>query len=164
MMRSILKRDLPKRAAIAVVALVAVASVVMGRERPAVTPIEPAARIDTRLEVAEDLDLDKLARPDSGLAGADPFAQRSFAPAGPTREAAPASSGAPPLPFKYVGKMIDAGKLSVFISRGEQNYSVASGQSIDAEYRVDKVSERSVTFTFLPLKTKQELLIPVVNP
>ena len=33
----------------------------------------------------------------------------------------------------------------------------------DAEYRVDQVTERSVTFTYLPLNHKQVLDIPAVN-
>ena len=36
------------------------------------------------------------------------------------------------------------------------------GQRID-DYRVDKISESSVTFTYLPLKTKQELNIQAAN-
>ena len=51
----------------------------------------------------------------------------------------------------------------MFLARGEDSFSVHGGQKLDAEYRVDKVSETAVTFTYLPMKTKQTLDIPAVN-
>jgi hypothetical protein len=169
--KKVFQRDLPPRAGIAVVALVMLAGVVTGREKPSETPVvEPASRINTKLEVAEDLDLSRLASRLDGSSeksNSDPFAQRSFAPAAPAQpseaKAAPEKPAAPALPFKYVGKIIDEGRLSVFLTRGDDSYSVRAGESIDGEYRVEKISETSVTFVFLPLKTRQELQIPVVN-
>ena len=40
--------------------------------------------------------------------------------------------------------------------RGEELISVAEGQKL-GDYRVDKVGESSIAFTYLPLKTKQRL-------
>jgi hypothetical protein len=95
---------------------------------------------------------------------ADPFARRSFAPAQGASQAADATTpAAPPLPFAYLGKAIEDGKLEVFLSRGEQSYSVRAGQKIDGEYRIDKVTQNSVSFTYLPLKTRPTLDIPAVN-
>jgi hypothetical protein len=103
-------------------------------------------------------------RPADGSAekpAVDPFARRSFAP---KAEAAPT---APPLPFRYVGKMIEDGRLEVFLARGEESYSVTAGskrgEKLGTEYRVDKVTENRVTFTYLPLKIQQTLEIPAVN-
>lgn len=165
----------PKRVLFPVIALALIASVVAGRERPSQTAVESAARIDTRLQASprgeaqeQDLDLSKLVRENDSKPGplADPFARRNFAPA----QAAPQAAGAPesppaapPLPFRYLGKIIEDGQLAVFLNRGEKNYSVHSRQKLDDEYRIDKVTESSVTFTYLPLKTKQTLDIPAVN-
>jgi hypothetical protein len=169
-----LKAFRQKRILFPVIGLALIASVVVGRERPSATALEPAARIDTRLQAssrgaAQDLDLDlsKLARgaeeaKAEGAPVADPFARRNFAPASQSA-GAPAPSAAPPLPFTYLGKAIEDGKLEVFLSRGEQSYSVRAGQKIDGEYRIDKVTQSSVTFTYLPLKTRQTLDIPAVN-
>jgi hypothetical protein len=164
------------RVALPVLALGLIASVVTGRERPSTPEAQPAARIDTRLQAgprAEDLDLDlsKLARSveetkPAGAPAVDPFARRSFSPAqaAPQAANAPASAPtAPPLPFVYLGKAIEDGKLEIFLSRGEKSYSVHAKQKLDDEYRIDKVTETSITFTYLPLKTRQTLDIPAVN-
>jgi hypothetical protein len=176
--RDSMKAFRQKRVMFPVIALALIASVVVGRERPSGAALEPAGRLDTRLQSSQrgaaqelDLDLSKLARgaeeaKPEGAPAVDPFARRSFAPAqgAPQAADAPASPpAAPPLPFAYLGKAIEDGKLEVFLSRGEQSYSVRSGQKIDGEYRVDKVTQSSVTFTYLPLKTKQTLEIPAVN-
>jgi len=94
----------------------------------------------------------------------DPFARRSFSPAGqPQQASAPQAPGAPALPFRYLGKAIEDGKLTVFLMKGNDSYSVQSKQALDNEYRVDRVTETQVTFTYLPLKQKQTLDIPAVN-
>jgi hypothetical protein len=157
------------RLGLPVIALALIASVVTGRESPPQARLEPAARIDTRIRAASDADLDlaKLERPAKealAAATADPFSRRSFEPAPAKAEpSAPAKPTAPELPFTYLGKVIDDGKLEVFLGRGEDSYSVAAGRKIGTDYRVDKVTETSVTFTYLPLKTKQVLDIPAVN-
>ena len=155
-----------------VAALALIAVVATGRERPSVpAPAEPARQVDARVRVPEDLDLDKLFRAEGDEAAkpaADPFARQSFAaPQAAEAPAQPQRPEAPPLPFRYVGKMIEDGKLAVFLSRGEDSYTVSQGrkhgQKIDAQYRVDKVTENKVVFTYLPLRTKQTLDIPSVN-
>jgi len=146
------------RKALAVLAAAGlVASVVAGREQPADVVVEPAARIDTRLRAGEGLDLSKLERPADEGAKADLFASQSFS-SGQRNVAGtkPGKAGPPPLPFAYLGKLIEDGKLAVFLSRGGESLSVAQGDTI-GEYRVDAVTESEITFTYLPLKTKQKL-------
>ena len=47
---------------------------------------------------------------------------------------------------------------TINVGIAEQNMiSVAAGQKIDAEYRVDSISASSIRFTYLPLKTLQSL-------
>jgi hypothetical protein len=164
------------RVALPVLALGLIASVVAGRERPTTPEVQPASRIDTRLQASPraeemDLDLSKLSRSveetkPEGAPAVDPFARRSFSPAQAPQQAAQAPAAAPtapPLPFVYLGKAIEDGKLEVFLSRGEKSYSVHAKQKLDDEYRIDKVTETSITFTYLPLKTRQTLDIPAVN-
>lgn len=149
----------PRRALLLVVTLAAVAGVVTGREKPAIEVIEERApRTQPRVEI----DLAKLERAEAGLPQTDPFAPRSFAPQQP-RDNAVQKPAAPPLPFQYIGKVIENGKLEVYVTRGEELLSLSRGQKIGEEYRVDKISASSVTFTYLPLKMKQTLDLPAVN-
>ena len=146
------------------VALVgALASVVAGRERPTLdlSQSEPPARSSASLVSLQGLDLDKLAlraeHPDARK-GVDPFAPRSFSSPDEAAHApgVPHKPVAPPLPFRYLGKMIEDGKLNVFLARGDESLSVRAGQRV-GEYRIDKVTDSEIVFTYLPLKTKQSL-------
>ena len=144
-------------AALAVVG--ALASVVAGRERP--TLQLPRPKHDSgRTAAVEGLDLDKLAArgeaPSAGEKQVDPFAPRSFSPLVPASAATKEKRTAPPLPFRYLGKMIEDGKLAVFLARGDESLSVKAGTRV-GEYRVDRITDREVVFTYLPLKTKQKL-------
>jgi hypothetical protein len=151
-----------RRWALPVLGLALIASVVAGRERRADLPSEPAARIDTRVaprDAAEDIDVARIERGREPVehSKVDPFRQPGAAPGAPAKTA-----GAPALPFRYLGKMIEDGELSIFVARGDDSYALHKGQRID-DYRVDSVSESSVVFTYVPLKKKQELTIPAVN-
>lgn len=144
-------------AGIAVVS--ALASVVAGREKADLKEVQPVARIDTRVRVADDIDLAKLdERRDEG-AKVDAFAPRNFSPLVPAQQQAharPAKAEAPPLPFRYLGKWIEGDKLAVFLANGSESFTVSAGERL-GDYRVDAVSEAEIRFTYLPLKTKQSL-------
>lgn len=152
-MTPMLKKSL---AAIAVVG--ALASVVAGRESSAPNVVEPVKRIDTRLQANADIDLAKLEERIDDGAKIDAFAPRNFSPVIPAQAAAagPAKREAPALPFRYLGKIVEDGKLSVFLANGDESITVHAGQRI-GDYRVDKITEAEVRFTYLPLKTKQSL-------
>ena len=136
----------------------ALASVVAGRERP--TLELPPPRPQPRNAAVQGLDLQRLAlraeEPASEEKKVDPFASHrdpAQVPGVPPRAAKPS---APPLPFRYLGKMIEDGSLHVFLARGDESLSVKAGTRI-GEYRVDKITDREVVFTYLPLKTQQKL-------
>jgi len=134
---------------LAVTVLALLASVVAGRERPSIALVEPAR--------AQTIDLSRLGRAAPGAApAADPFAPRSFAAPQAQQQAAPAKPEAPALPFRYLGKLIEDGKLSVFLANGAESVTAVAGERI-GDYRVDAVTETEVRFTYLPLKTKQSL-------
>ena len=143
-------KRLLKPIGLSIVVLALLASVVAGRERPSITILDQAK--------AQGIDLSRLERPAPGTApAADPFAPKNFAPqAEAQQQAAPAKPEAPALPFRYLGKLIEDGKLSVFLANGEETVTAKQGERI-ADWRVDKVTENEVQFTYLPLKTKQSL-------
>jgi hypothetical protein len=135
---------------LAVTVLALLASVVAGREKPSVTVAEPVAALT--------LDLSRVERGKAEAPAADPFAPKEFNPPArePQQAARAAKPEAPPLPFRYLGKLIEDGKLSVFLANGAESVTAVAGQRL-GDYRVDKVTESEVQFTYLPLKTRQSL-------
>lgn len=75
----------------------------------------------------------------------------------PPKPAPPPPPQAPPLPFTYMGKMIEDGKVTVFLVRGDRNVIVRAGDTIEGVYRVDSIDDRFVQFTYLPLNQTQQL-------
>ena len=143
-----------RRIAIAVGAVVLVAGVVAGRERPTLEVIEHQK---VAVQAADDgINLEKLRRNEASLPQNDPFALKNFAPQAAVANAAPAKPSAPPLPFRYFGKLTENGKTETFVMQGDELLSIAAGQKI-GEYRVDKIDAASIAFTYLPLKTQQRL-------
>ena len=177
-----LKRDIPARGALAVLAVVAIASFVGGREQPAgatalrqapqvaPAPPQPTAPRLAGEESLTDVDLAKLKRERWSEGVANLLAPRPVpapAPAAPQSSAEPQAGvappapppAAPPLPFVYLGKIIDGGKATVFVGRGADHYSVEPGGEID-QYRVEQITETHITFLFRPLGTRQVLDVP----
>jgi hypothetical protein len=159
-----LKRDIPKRAVLLAIALVAAASMVTGREKPSHEVVEAAPPRLEQAAAAPDIDLAKLQQREAEAAQSDPFAPRDFAPApapAPARQRAAsapeAPKGPPPLPFTYAGWLTQDGKTEVLVVRGEEILSIAAGQNIDSQYRVDSISDERIGFTYLPLKKRQVL-------
>jgi hypothetical protein len=71
---------------------------------------------------------------------------------------------APPLPFVYVGKMIEQGKTpTVFLERQARIYVVHEGDAIDSNYRVDAINVPLMTLTYIPLDIKQTVQIGEAN-
>jgi hypothetical protein len=162
---SLLRGGMPKkRAAVTLAALILVVGVVAGRERPALELVQERAPQGAAL--ADGIDLDKLRRGEARLPQSDPFSRKSFAPQNAPAPVAvpnvPAKPVAPPLPFQYFGKLIENGKTEVFVMSGEELVSIVAGQTV-GDYRVDKLTDSSISFTYLPLKMKQALDLPAVN-
>jgi hypothetical protein len=147
--------------------LALVAARLVGREddRPAqATPPARTAAPAAAARPSEQLDLDRLAARKGGTPAGDPFrslswqsvaeaeARRSSPPPPP-----PPKPQAPPLPFTYMGKLIEDGRIVVFLTQGDRNHIVRQGDTIDGTYRVDAVTEQGLSLTYLPLKQRQEL-------
>ena len=159
MKAALLKNGRARRGLIAALAVITAAGVVAGGEKP--QPPMVAAQPQGRAAAAPEIDLARLARADAPAPGTDPFAPRSFAPAPKAQPASGrAAPSAPPLPFTYIGKLTQDGRTEVFVLRGEELISIAAGQKIDAQYRVDAISDARIAFTYLPLKSRQTLELP----
>jgi len=66
---------------------------------------------------------------------------------------------APPLPFRVLGRYIEAGKPSVFMQFNDSTVVASAGAMIGADYRVESVTDEAVTLTYLPLDERQVLTI-----
>ncbi len=162
---------MPAGAAITVAALVLVASVVTGREegrapdRISNATIEPSGAV-----ASEDLDLERLKRVKKEGEIQDLFADRFWNPgpaqaastptAAATKPAPPPAPSAPPLPFRYLGRLADGDKLTVFLEKNQEALSAAAGDTIESTYQVESIADSAVNFVYLPLGTKQVLSIP----
>lgn len=72
----------------------------------------------------------------------------------------PPKPSAPPLPFTYMGQFQEeSGKPIVYLVNNDRVYIARKDDVIDNIYRVDEVNEQSITFTYLPMSTKQTLTI-----
>lgn len=67
---------------------------------------------------------------------------------------------APPLPFTFLGRLIDGDRRQVFLNHGQNTLIVGVGETIDQRYRVDRIESDTVHFTYLPLGQQQVLAIP----
>ena len=145
-----------QRIAITAAAVILVVGVVAGRERPTLELVEPRTAVAAQADGG--IDLEKLERRENAQPPqSDPFARPAEPEPRPAAQPARAEKpSAPPLPFKYFGKLTEKGKTEVYVMRGDELLTVAAGQNI-GEYRVDSVSEASIAFTYLPLKTKQTM-------
>lgn len=77
----------------------------------------------------------------------------------PPKVAKPEPPTAPPLPYVYMGKMIENGELTIFLTRNNKPYVVHSGDVLDNEYHVNAIRPPLVDFTYLPLQQVQVLNI-----
>ena len=71
--------------------------------------------------------------------------------------APPPRPEAPPLPFTYLGKLVEDGRTTLFLAREDRNYVVRTGDTIDGTYRIEEIRDAAAVLVYLPLKSKQTL-------
>lgn len=131
-----------------------------------VAPAKDKAARRSGVTTSAHLALEKLRQRESG-AGAkieDVFQSKSwYVPPPPPKAVPPPPPAPPPLPFSYMGKLQEEGRLTVFLTKQDRNYAVKAGDTLDGAYRVDSVEAQRVVFTYLPLNMQQTLAIGGVN-
>ncbi len=85
----------------------------------------------------------------------DLFPVRSWLPPPPVAQAVAAPT-APPLPFKYLGKVLEEGAVVAFVSEGARTHLLRKGDALPP-YRVDNITPQEATLTYLPLNETQRL-------
>lgn len=70
---------------------------------------------------------------------------------------------APPLPYVYMGKAVEQGRVSVFLTRNDKPYVARQGDVLDGQYRIDAINPPIMELTYLPLAQKQMLNIGAIK-
>jgi len=88
------------------------------------------------------------------------FASRSWQPPAPkisTAPQVPPAPAAPPMPYRYAGKLVQGGRQSVLLAKGDMVFPVSEGETLDGAYRVESVGETQITLTYLPLAHEERI-------
>jgi hypothetical protein len=92
------------------------------------------------------------------------FAARNWNPPPPKLVVAPPPPPtAPPMPFVYVGKKLEAGMWEIFLSNGTDIRVARINSVIDGVYRVSDIRPPTLTLTYLPLNQVQQLNIGTLD-
>lgn len=117
------------------------------------------------------LNLEKLRSRELGGASRDPFAvpkprvekpkppAQALPPVQVVAAPPPPPPSAPPLPFTYMGKLIEDDDVAVFLTQGDRNLIVRQGETIDSIYRVERIADNAITLNYLPLDQRQTIVI-----
>ncbi|HKA42620.1 MAG TPA: hypothetical protein VKF40_11570 [Burkholderiales bacterium] len=92
----------------------------------------------------------------------DAFASRSWQPppAAAPPPPPPPPPQAPPLPYRYMGRLTEDGQTTVYLMRGDAAVVARAGETLDGSYRLERIADEAVEFTYLPLKQRQTLQVP----
>ncbi len=89
---------------------------------------------------------------------------KSWTPPPPVATTAPIPT-VPPFPFQYMGKLVlDDGATTVYLTKGDEIYTVRTGEVIAGSYRVDTLGADYIEVTYLPLDKKQNVAFSSILP
>jgi hypothetical protein len=129
-------------------------------------PEAPERRADVAGRGADGtvVDLDKLMQRDVTRKFGEMFPARSWQPPPPPPSARkPEPPRAPPLPFRFFGRMVENGTTVVFLDRQDEIFAVKAGDTVAGAYRVEEINGAEVVLTYLPLQQRQTLPIGAIQ-
>lgn len=94
---------------------------------------------------------------EEGAKPIDPFRAKSWYVAPPSPP--PPKPMAPPLPFRFLGKLSEDGETRVFLEHQGKHIIARVGDVINGIYSVEEISGGQMTLLYQPLKEKQVLAI-----
>lgn len=96
------------------------------------------------------------------------FPSQSWAPPPPKAapkvaeaEAPPPAPQPPPVPYRVAGRVVHNGVAEVVLAKGDRVLTVRQGDTLDDGYRIDAITSKSVTLTYLPLNIPQQIAVTV---
>jgi hypothetical protein len=126
---------------------------------------QPAPSPQPKLHV----ELERLGRQQTGGAGPETDVGNAFGaiswyvppppppPPKPTPPPPPPPPTAPPLPYSYLGRYVEDGRLIILLVRNDRIYTVSEGEVLDNTYRVERLARGWLEMTYLPLNIRQTL-------
>lgn len=140
------------------------AQTVAPAERPAKRQAGPEARsVPGEMLAANASGIPAAAQPvgeatgDGEAPGIDPFRSKTWYVAPPPPP--PPRPVAPPLPFRYLGQIIEDQEIRVFVSNQNRQLTLKAGDTVDGNYRVEAITPGQVSFVYLLLKQQQIMAI-----
>ncbi len=61
------------------------------------------------------------------------------------------------MPYRYAGKLVQGGRESVLLAKGDMVFPIDEGETLDGAYRVESIGETQVTLTYLPLAREERI-------
>jgi len=137
-------------------------------EEPATTALEPGTAVlrgtvnaDTATPTASAMVATQQQR--MSPRGKDLFAVRSWQPPPEVPPPLPVvAPRAPPLPFRYAGRLEEDGQVVVFVSEGTSTKLLRQGDTY-SNYRVEEITAQGMRLVYLPLNETQRLLFESKN-
>jgi hypothetical protein len=74
-------------------------------------------------------------------------------------EAQPAAPVAPPMPYRFAGKVRQGAEEQVLLSKGDMVFPVKEGDTLDGAYRVVKIGADRVELLYIPLNSRDTILV-----
>lgn len=125
-----------------------------GTTAPKITPVDPAALVRPEVEEIKD---NIFAIPPPPPPPTPP-PKRVEGPPPP-----PPAPTAPPLPFRFIGRLIDNGSTTIFIAQNDRSFAVRQGDTVADVYKVEQLTPSEIVFIYLPLAERQVLQIGAAN-
>jgi hypothetical protein len=119
-------------------------------------------RAAAKANAAERLELPErrgLTRTQGELFGAPPPPPKPI-----TKKAQPpapvaAAPVAPPVPYRFAGKVRKGSEEEVLISKGDAVFPVKAGDTLDGMYKVESISAERIDLVYLPLGTRDRIVV-----
>jgi hypothetical protein len=91
----------------------------------------------------------------------NPFSASSWLPPPlpPPPAAPPAPPSPPQIPFNYLGRLDDGDKLAALLGESDVTHAGKVGDVINSVWRIERISEQSIDFTYLPLDAQVPLVL-----
>ena len=70
---------------------------------------------------------------------------------------------APAAPFRILGRVVEDGVAGVFVQHNDRTLILRTGDTVDDVYRVESISDQSITVMYLPMNVPQTILTGAVN-
>lgn len=95
-----------------------------------------------------------------GETKAELFGPHSWQPPPPNAAASPPPQP-PPMIYRFAGRLLQDGKLQVFVSKGDTPLAIKQGDVLEGGYVVEAITADTIALIYPPLGHKASISIPV---